>query len=282
MPQEPAEYLPARRDLARPGLWDMSLFGLCMALIVLSTWAHAEDRLSIFLGLPRSGPDVSRLLSELRSDFVRGVVSGGLLLLLFGLALLARSPTTRRGLIVAPLFMFGGDVLKALLIFWTCSSLVDESGIPGAWSARGAFTLHNVKLLAILLGVVGLAIWGALRERRSPTEARRKSVPNPYVEQLSLSGLPVADGRLEEIGRATMLRALWLCDTKVTDAGLEYLKNLNRLEELYLDNTPVTDAGLSSLARLAHLKRLSLRGTNVTEEGVARLKAALPQLEVRR
>jgi hypothetical protein len=56
---------------------------------------------------------------------------------------------------------------------------------------------------------------------------------------------------------------------------------LTGLRELDLSGTAVTDAGLADLARLTGLKRLYLWDTDVTESGGQRLKAALPECEVK-
>jgi hypothetical protein len=76
------------------------------------------------------------------------------------------------------------------------------------------------------------------------------------------------------------LTGLTLAETQVTDAGLVHLRGMTRLTHLRLDTTEVTDDGLRHLVGLTKLKRLDLRKTKATEAGLARLKKAVPRLEV--
>jgi len=52
------------------------------------------------------------------------------------------------------------------------------------------------------------------------------------------------------------------------------------LSYIYLDHTQVGDAGLEHLKTLTSLERITLGETKVTEAGVARLKQALPRLQI--
>jgi hypothetical protein len=66
----------------------------------------------------------------------------------------------------------------------------------------------------------------------------------------------------------------------LTDDGLAHLSGLTDLAELNLSDTPITDAGLAHLAGLKNLKYLEIRNTAVSDRAVARLRHALPQLNV--
>ena len=97
---------------------------------------------------------------------------------------------------------------------------------------------------------------------------------------LNLGGTGTTDELLASIVGFKNLTRLHLENTRVTDKGLKHLKKLPYLEYLNLYGTRVTDAGIHELATLSNLRKLYVWQTNVTSEGVAKLKKALPGLEV--
>jgi hypothetical protein len=68
----------------------------------------------------------------------------------------------------------------------------------------------------------------------------------------------------------------------ITDAAIPHLLRLKDLSRLILSETGVTDASLDLLESLPKLCYLAVERTRVTDHGVARLKARLPDLEVKR
>jgi len=112
----------------------------------------------------------------------------------------------------------------------------------------------------------------------------RKSVW-PIAPELvvGLTGYAVDDAALAaaRLDRLPDLRSLDLSDSRVTDTGLAGLAALTGLEELVLiGDIGVTDAGLAHLRGLTRLRKLDLRSTRVTPAGVARLRRALPHVEI--
>jgi Leucine-rich repeat (LRR) protein len=101
------------------------------------------------------------------------------------------------------------------------------------------------------------------------------------LEYLGLRGNQVTDAGLVHLRNLTNLTGLYLGETKVTDVGLVHLRNLTKLKMLLLDHTQVSDTGLDHLMRLTDLRDLDLSDTRVTAAGKARLKKALPQLQLR-
>jgi len=97
---------------------------------------------------------------------------------------------------------------------------------------------------------------------------------------LNLRGQEVTDANTVQLKDLTALTRLHLEKTKVTDKGLENLKGLVNLEYLNLYGTVVTDAGLVNLEGMKKLKDVYLWQTKVTDTGVAKLKKALPQVEI--
>jgi hypothetical protein len=102
------------------------------------------------------------------------------------------------------------------------------------------------------------------------------------IVHLNLRARPVTDAQLVHLKELPGLIELHLEKTKITDKGLEQLKGLVNLEYLNLYGTAVGDAGLVHLEGLKKLKHLYLWQTKVTDAGVARLKKALPNLDVNR
>jgi len=100
------------------------------------------------------------------------------------------------------------------------------------------------------------------------------------VVQLKLTNQQVTDQDLQKIKPFKQLLQLQLEKSKITDEGLEHLRSLTSLEQLNLYGTGITDKGLEVLASCKQLKSLYLWKTNVTEEGIAKLKKALPKLNI--
>jgi hypothetical protein len=97
---------------------------------------------------------------------------------------------------------------------------------------------------------------------------------------LDLRGQPVTDAQLIHLKPLAELTRLHLEKTKITDKGLENLKGLVNLEYLNLYGTDVSDAGLTNLEGMKKLKHLYVWQTKVTEAGAAKLKQAIPGLDV--
>jgi hypothetical protein len=97
---------------------------------------------------------------------------------------------------------------------------------------------------------------------------------------LDLRSQPVTDAQLAHLKPLTELTHLHLEKTKITDKGLESLKGLVHLEYLNLYGTAVSDAGLVNLEGMKKLKHLYVWQTKVTEAGAAKLKSAIPGLDV--
>jgi hypothetical protein len=97
---------------------------------------------------------------------------------------------------------------------------------------------------------------------------------------LNLRGQEVTDAQLVHLRGLVSLERLHLERTRITDKGLENLKGLVNLEYLNLYGTEISDAGLVNLEGMKKLKSLYLWQTKVSDAGVARLKKALPQVEI--
>lgn len=98
----------------------------------------------------------------------------------------------------------------------------------------------------------------------------------------TLGGSRVTDAGLAQLASLKRITWLDLHGTGVTDAGMEHVAKLTTLRRLDLSGTKVGDAGAALLAPLAELDSLDLTDTNVSDQGVARIRAALPNLEIKR
>jgi hypothetical protein len=102
----------------------------------------------------------------------------------------------------------------------------------------------------------------------------------PALSSLELWGEWVQKAGCEHIGCLQHLKVLDLHTTGITDADLQQLRDLPALKELYLMNNPITDAGLEHLQGLKSLRILFRNGTEATQSGLAKLKQAIPGLQV--
>ena len=66
----------------------------------------------------------------------------------------------------------------------------------------------------------------------------------------------------------------------IKDEGAGHLAGLKNLEVLIVPGTGITDAGLEYFSGLKNLKRIEINGCKVSAAAVAKLKAAIPGLEV--
>lgn len=99
---------------------------------------------------------------------------------------------------------------------------------------------------------------------------------------LDLSDTPISDVGLKRVAGLRNLWGLDLSGTQVTDAGLKHLTALKSLKVLDLSRTQITDEGLRQLAAMPDLTLLYVYETAVSEKGEAALRAASPELRIRR
>jgi hypothetical protein len=104
----------------------------------------------------------------------------------------------------------------------------------------------------------------------------------PSLKVMLLIEQNVTDDDLAALKDWTSLTNLSLRRTKVTDAGLAHVEKLTGLNYLTITGLPgVTDQGLDHLTGLKKLKRIGLQDTAVTPAGIAKLKKALPDVEIK-
>lgn len=83
------------------------------------------------------------------------------------------------------------------------------------------------------------------------------------------------------IARVSSLEHLNLFRTSLTDDDVQTLSALKLLNHLNIANNKVTDGCVDSLLEFPSLKVLDIQGTAITAEGVTRLRAGLPNCDIR-
>jgi hypothetical protein len=122
--------------------------------------------------------------------------------------------------------------------------------------------------------------WRDLQQQRPPPRFDWAMFQRlPYLQILDLGDRPITDNDLEQITRATNLRALLGRRAQITDAGLAFVGRLKDLKILSLEGTAVTDDGLRSLADLRRLEVLELDRSAIRGSGLQHL-AGLSQLKL--
>ena len=96
----------------------------------------------------------------------------------------------------------------------------------------------------------------------------------------TMQGVPISDADLGRLATIQTLGWLDLSGTHITDEGVVHLQKLEGLSSLDLSDTQITDKGLEHIEHLENLVMLQCHRTSVSDEGVARLKKALPNLDV--
>ncbi|MBS0267051.1 MAG: hypothetical protein JSS02_34315 [Planctomycetes bacterium] len=104
-----------------------------------------------------------------------------------------------------------------------------------------------------------------------------KTIPGAFLGYYSL----VDDDTLKRFAtQRPNVQIISLRHTNISNAGLAHLKSLESLTDLDLAETNIDDTGLDHLAGIQSLRRVNVTASKVTAAGIARLKAALPKLEV--
>jgi hypothetical protein len=114
----------------------------------------------------------------------------------------------------------------------------------------------------------------------------------PQLEYLDIGGqqrtdsglwsLTLTDAGMQAIGSVTDLRELRLEGRGLTSRGLEPLKGLAKIDRLNLQGCKrLRDDAAPVLASMKQLRELDLKDTGMSDAAIARVKAALPDCQVR-
>jgi hypothetical protein len=135
-------------------------------------------------------------------------------------------------------------------------------------------------------------------------EGLRQIAMLPAIHQLELGHGEYTDKGIEYLGTITRLKRIQCASKSATPAGLAPLAKLVNMEQLFIfDNLatdesvpfvvnlpklyflslygPITDKSADALCTLKRLKTLELGGTTLSDAAIDRIKAALPDTEVK-
>jgi sugar lactone lactonase YvrE len=98
--------------------------------------------------------------------------------------------------------------------------------------------------------------------------------------ELDIYDQAASNETLSQVRQLPKLRMLRLFGGPFDDAGVKHLSGMTTLEELTLNSGKVTDSSIENISSLKSLRAVNLSGTQITGEGKARLKRALPTLEI--
>jgi Ran GTPase-activating protein (RanGAP) involved in mRNA processing and transport len=100
------------------------------------------------------------------------------------------------------------------------------------------------------------------------------------LEYVGLRGNAVTDAGLVHLKNLVNLTGVTLEETKVTGEGFANLQGMRKLTHLRLQTSEVTDRALTKLYGMKSLRIVELKGTKVTAAGIAKLREAIPDLQV--
>lgn len=103
----------------------------------------------------------------------------------------------------------------------------------------------------------------------------------PNLNHIGLHGPTVTDDGIKSLTQLKKLSWVNLYNSGITDKGMKTLGACKGITDLYLVKTAITDEGLQELASLDKLETLDVSDTAVTSAGVAKLKKALPNVQVK-
>ncbi len=112
----------------------------------------------------------------------------------------------------------------------------------------------------------------------------------PKLVDLNLWATRVGDQGMSHLAKMTWIKLLNLDRVglpsegiSLTSAGVKQLVTLENLECLHLGKTHVGDEGIMALATLSKLTAIDVNTCkNVTNEGLAKLRAARPDIQIKR
>lgn len=163
---------------------------------------------------------------------------------------------------------------------------VNDAGLAGISSVTSLerleivhchFTDAGAPHLAKLVNLERLQIGS----REATGDAIRSLTALTKLRELDLhDGQATAEG-VRHASKVSSLRVLRIYGV-IKDEGAESIAQLPNLEILIANSTGLTDVALDHFARLPKLKLLDIKGNEITDAAIARLKQALPALEVSR
>jgi len=176
--------------------------------------------------------------------------------------------------------------MPEMTFFSACRTPIGDAGLA---HFSGAVNMRRLRLANTQISNAGLAVLESMPKLESLDVSGCAKIGDDGMQHLKLLGTlrdlnlyltHVGDAGVAQLSGLVNLEQLNLDKTQVTDAGLVHLRPLVRLKFIHLGHAKITDAGLENLTGMANLEKLVATYTDVTQGGVAKLRAALPKLEV--
>ena len=106
------------------------------------------------------------------------------------------------------------------------------------------------------------------------------------LESLQLHHCGVGDRDLHPLTGMPNLKSLFVSSQfngRFTSAGMKHLAQIQTLESLKMAETVLTfEGGLEALVKMKRLKKLELDKVGISETDLVKLRAAMPQVEIKR
>ena len=161
---------------------------------------------------------------------------------------------------------------------------VDDAGIAGISKVPSHERLEIVHTHFTDAGALPLAKLVNLERLQLGSRKATGAAVKPLTGLKKLRELDLHDGQasVEGARHASEIQSLRVLRVygPIKDEGAQHLARLKNLEVLLVPGTQITDASLEAFASLSRLKRLEIQGNKVTDSAIAKLKAAIPGLEV--
>jgi hypothetical protein len=161
---------------------------------------------------------------------------------------------------------------------------VDDAGIAGISKVPSHERLEIVHTHFTDAGAQPLAKLVNLERLQLGSRKATGAAIKPLTGLKKLRELDLHDGQasVEGVRHASEIQSLRVLRVygPIKDEGAQHLAKLKNLEVLLVPGTQITDASLEVFAGLTRLKRLEIQGNKVTDAAIAKLKAAIPGLEV--
>jgi Leucine-rich repeat (LRR) protein len=161
---------------------------------------------------------------------------------------------------------------------------VNDAGLAGISHVPSLIRLEIVHTHFTDAGTPALAKLVNMERLQLGSREATGAAVAPLLAMKKLRELDLHDGQatVEGLKYASQIPSLTVLRVygPVKDDGAAEMAKMKNLQTLIIPSSGVTDAGLEQLAALKNLKSLDLKGCKVTEAGVAKLKQALPGLEV--
>jgi Leucine-rich repeat (LRR) protein len=162
---------------------------------------------------------------------------------------------------------------------------------PGLGHLKELNQLFSIQLRENLLAGSGLELLAALPKLQSLDVSHNRITDKglervagvTVVEILNLDGNQITDAGLQHLKGLSKLRWLYLGDNQIQGAGLSHLKGLKNLVSIRLEENPLTDEAVEALAQLPQLRSVSLsQGNRISEAALAKLRRAVPEVQIRK